>query len=340
VLDVDRFSRLLDQIYECAVEPGGWPECLSAVAGATGCTALTVAIAGTSERDELAALWRSPDQEIGISASVDGRSLAGLVARSDEKLRRLPSPARATDGDIAACRFPCNDRQGLIVVELADGGTLDPLIALVPHLARAGALCHRLASLREGAERAAALLDCAASAVLLVDARMRVLHLNQAARVLLARRDCIATDGGIASAVDTRVALDLSAAVARAAGSQASASAIALRRADGTPVLIHVLPGGAAASRRTGPAFAVVIAVTAGAPQAAALAALSAMCGLTATETAVVREVASGRSPADAAETLGIGVATVRSHLLNVFDKTGTAGQAQLARLVATLKSA
>jgi DNA-binding CsgD family transcriptional regulator len=70
----------------------------------------------------------------------------------------------------------------------------------------------------------------------------------------------------------------------------------------------------------------------------AACEALAQMCGLTAAETGVLRAIAAGGSPAEAAASLGIGVATVRTHLLRIYAKTGVDGQPGLVRLTAALR--
>jgi DNA-binding CsgD family transcriptional regulator len=47
--------------------------------------------------------------------------------------------------------------------------------------------------------------------------------------------------------------------------------------------------------------------------------------------------IAGGRTVAEAAGALGIGVSTVRTHLLRIFDKTGTHRQADLVRMASAL---
>lgn len=55
---------------------------------------------------------------------------------------------------------------------------------------------------------------------------------------------------------------------------------------------------------------------------------------LTAAEVRVVQQLMEGATPGHAAETLGVGLTTVRSQLANIFAKTGAAGQAELSRLM------
>jgi DNA-binding CsgD family transcriptional regulator len=56
--------------------------------------------------------------------------------------------------------------------------------------------------------------------------------------------------------------------------------------------------------------------------------------GLTPAQAALAHEIACGRSVAAAANHLGVSYATARTHLLQIFQKTGTSRQAELVRLM------
>ena len=56
--------------------------------------------------------------------------------------------------------------------------------------------------------------------------------------------------------------------------------------------------------------------------------------GLTTAEAGVVIEVIPGGGREDIARRLGVSVATVRTHLIRIFAKTGVRRQAELVRLV------
>ena len=56
--------------------------------------------------------------------------------------------------------------------------------------------------------------------------------------------------------------------------------------------------------------------------------------GLSPAETRVALALFEGLDPRHAAERLGVSFYTVRGHLVRIFDKTGTHGQADLARLM------
>lgn len=60
---------------------------------------------------------------------------------------------------------------------------------------------------------------------------------------------------------------------------------------------------------------------------------VAALFGLTEAERRIFENVADGLTVQETAEKLGIGVSTVRTHLLRVFEKTDTGRQAELVSL-------
>ncbi len=62
--------------------------------------------------------------------------------------------------------------------------------------------------------------------------------------------------------------------------------------------------------------------------------ALAESYGLTAAETRVLEKLIETQSPAKVAERLGLSLYTVKSHLRKIFQKTGTARQVELLRLI------
>ena len=61
---------------------------------------------------------------------------------------------------------------------------------------------------------------------------------------------------------------------------------------------------------------------------------------LTPAETRVLCQVLSGKNVSEAAKDLGVAASTVRTHLDNIFAKTGVARQTHLIRLVAHVPQA
>ncbi|MBL8700607.1 MAG: hypothetical protein JNK67_19690 [Alphaproteobacteria bacterium] len=81
----------------------------------------------------------------------------------------------------------------------------------------------------------------------------------------------------------------------------------------------------------------LVAAVDPASPHPAATQLIGDLCGLTPAEAQTARLVLAGESPKMIARTLGVSLATVKTHLHRVFAKTGTAGQPDLARRLARI---
>ena len=104
---------------------------------------------------------------------------------------------------------------------------------------------------------------------------------------------------------------------------------------DEAPQFAHVLPmNGSELRTRLQPA--AVAAVFIGRPEPEGEAAvLAAAFGLTSAEAQVLTSLLAGRTRAETAAHLGITLATTKTHLINIFAKTGVKRQAELMRLAA-----
>jgi DNA-binding CsgD family transcriptional regulator len=113
---------------------------------------------------------------------------------------------------------------------------------------------------------------------------------------------------------------------------------IPLTGTDGSIAACYVLPLGKSDRRRElGAGLAALFITTHGASLPPAIEVLSALSGMTSSESRVALMVADGQSTADAAIQLGITINTLRKHLANVFDKTGTSSQLGLMKFVGDL---
>ena len=98
--------------------------------------------------------------------------------------------------------------------------------------------------------------------------------------------------------------------------------------------MIHVLPLGEGLSP-AGAAAALFVAPAVH-PSPPPLAAVAALFDLTPAEARVLELIGAGQGNAEIAAALGVAVATVRTHVLHLFDKTRTHRQAELAALLAS----
>ncbi|WSH31186.1 helix-turn-helix transcriptional regulator (plasmid) [Rhizobium beringeri] len=60
--------------------------------------------------------------------------------------------------------------------------------------------------------------------------------------------------------------------------------------------------------------------------------------GLTPAETRIFELIARGEAPKAIAKQLGLSASTVKTHIRNIFAKTGTRRQADFARMAASLR--
>lgn len=211
-----------------------------------------------------------------------------------------------------------------------DGNEQRLLNALAPHLQRAVSLNLRLLRSEAGRRDLSSILNNSEESAFLVDAQGRVLFANNAGEAML-------RDGTGLCAIDGRLATTVPAKTealrAMICGDAGARSLLATPRRDGTNMIIQVLPGSGMSP--AGAARASIVFVKE--PKERTLPSreqIQALFDLTPTQAAVAREILVGDGAQAAAARLGISHATARTHLLQVFDKTGTSRQAELVRLI------
>lgn len=224
-----------------------------------------------------------------------------------------------------------------------DGERKRLFATLAQHLVRAVAVQRRLYHLTFASESVLAGFDRLQQGFLLVDAAARPLFANRAAHDLLDAGDGIRLEGGAlcASDPDSRHMLRGLISSCAAAASITTCGEVLLRRRTGrlpldvvvTPVSqdteIAALP--LTISQRP---VAIVLISDPEAEIRARLDNLQQRFGLTPAEAAFALEIVKGDGRQAAADRLGITVGTARTHLSNIFDKTGSKRQAELVRLL------
>ncbi|PAQ00966.1 helix-turn-helix transcriptional regulator [Mesorhizobium mediterraneum] len=225
-------------------------------------------------------------------------------------------------------------RQGIITGrEIKLGGLL------LPHVRRSVMISNMLDMGTIERARMAEALDALTCAVVLTNGRGAILHANHAAKHMLRSGGPIHDVHGILQAKIPSASKELHSAIMLAAQDDASIGktgvAVLLTEPGLPPVFARVLPM-AGGDLRAGMDPAAVAAVFIGnAPdEHDAADMLATAFGLTLAETRVLASLLAGHTLAETGASLHIASTTTKTHLDNIFQKTGVSRQADLMRLV------
>lgn len=217
--------------------------------------------------------------------------------------------------------------------------SLTALEALLPHFGRAIRTSCRLAQAEARATGVEGLLARLRDGAVLLHANGAVLYANPVAETLLRSSDGLTTAQGKLRATSPQddAALRRAVAAASAGGSRM----LAVARPSGRASLAVSVQAASARRQRVSDPWriapvpaALVLVVEPDRHGGGTAAIIRALYGLTVTEAVVAERVAEGQGTKDAAEALGIAPSTLRWHLQQIFEKTGTSRQAELARLI------
>ncbi len=185
-----------------------------------------------------------------------------------------------------------------------------------------------------------AALDGLAAAVFLVTRGLRVVHMNAAAERRIRKGGALRLINRHLHPADSagarNLALALAAAIADKPEFRGGGHSIAIPDGNGGGVMATILPLERRDPQSQLKPFSAVAAIFVQDPAVLPLLpgdAFGKLYGLTGGELRVALKVASGLAPQETAETLGIGLQTVKTHLQHIFQKTGTARQAELVAL-------
>jgi DNA-binding CsgD family transcriptional regulator len=213
---------------------------------------------------------------------------------------------------------------------------------IVPHIRRS-VLVGRLIDLK--AAEVASLADTFdgfSAGMCLVDAAGRIVHANTACHVILGAADFLSVVEGRIVASDAKTDQALRELFAAAGSGDAAVGtqgiALPLRAQDGSHYVMHVLPLTSGARRLAGIAYSATAAlfirrVTTEAPPAPEI--IARAYHLTPTELRVLLAIVEVGGVPEVALALGIAESTVRTHLGNLFLKTGAGRQADLVKIAA-----
>ena len=369
----ERVSALIGAIYDCVAAPEKWEGALNQICTelrfATG--VLAVNAMSTGETAIFASVGFTPDWLARAPAyAADALALWGGEARIQQYPLEEPilnshvidratveknrwykefgKPQGLTDG---VAIMLTRDAAGLGNLALGRhyragrvrGAELAHLRLIAPHVRRAVTISRLLDLRAVAASTFASALDALATAVVLVDEHLGIVHVNSAGTGMLAAKDPLRSHQGNLRLPSTAGTDALRTAVTLSSKNEIELGrhgmSIPIRCADGTPCVAHVLPL-RRRELRTGlvnrVTAAVFIAPAVSTPRLPADA-LALLYELTPAEVRVFELIASGGTPAYISVALSIAPSTVKTHLLRLFEKTGCSRQADLVRLAASM---
>jgi DNA-binding CsgD family transcriptional regulator/PAS domain-containing protein len=233
------------------------------------------------------------------------------------------------------------ERQGLF-----DDDTRWRMREISPHIRRAMLIGRTIELKTAEASAFADTLDGISAGMFLVDAGGRIVHANASGQAMLNERCVLRAGGGKLAATAADADHELTQTFATAGGGDAAVGvkgvAVPLAARDGERYVAHVLPLTSGERRRAGAGYAATAALfvrkaTLEVPSPPE--AIARHYKLTPTELRVLLAVVEVGGVSEVAEELGIGEATVKTHLHRLFAKTETRRQADLVKLVAAFSN-
>ncbi len=230
-----------------------------------------------------------------------------------------------------------DQRQGLVDDEMRRRMRL-----VAPHVRRAVLIGSALDYKTAQAAAFADTLDGVGAGMFLIDAGGRMVHANASGQALLEERSVLRAGGGKVVAIAPDADQELNHSLATAGGGDAAVGvkgiAVPLTARDGERYVAHVLPLTAGERRRAGASHAAVAALFVHKAElkfSTPPETIARLYKLTPTELRVLLAIVEVGGVPEVAEALGIGEATVKTHLHRLFAKTETTRQADLVKLVA-----
>ena len=229
---------------------------------------------------------------------------------------------------------------------LVDDNMRGRMAQVVPHVRRATLVGKAMDLKHAEAAMLAETLDGLSAGLVLVDAKARVVHANEAARDLLEAGDFLRSIDGRLMARDAEINQTLRDIFAIASDGDAALGnrgiALTVTAHDGERYALHVLPLSSGDRRRAGIAYAAVAAMfvrKASLQTPSSAEAIGRTYRLTRTELRVLLAVVELESLSEAAQVLGIADTTVKFHLGNIYAKTGANRVTGLIKLMAGLSN-
>ena len=368
-LDVplETFSKVVESIYDCALEPARWHETVGMIVKLLGSNACTLAVHDMENYRDSATFT------VGIAAHY-----VKLAEREYASMNPYPGPIQllpvgtvATsamlipDHELWESKFYQDILKPLKVCDVAGFSVLKTgrrigalsvnrvetqgrygdteirlLTLLAPHICRPVAISDVLNLKTVRSEALEATLDALASGVFMTDREGRVIYMNRAAEHQVKTGNALRIVNNRLSQVDRVAHKALAKAIAEATVDETepptSGITIALPAGQDAGLVATILPLNRGERRSFCGTFAATAAIFVQDPVVVPPLpgeTFAKLYGLSGSELRVLLAMSPGLSVKAAAEILGIGDTTAKTHLQNIYAKTGTSKQTELMNL-------
>jgi DNA-binding CsgD family transcriptional regulator/PAS domain-containing protein len=356
---LDEYSRLVSAIHAAAMTPDHWCDVMQSIQESMGATGGGMIVGGGADRSieyacvppgageqyseyyhrfdyVLDAVERGP---VGVIHT--GGALVALEAHSEfnhDWMRPHHMDdgifVRLTDGSRPTCFLVAAPRRD---ESYADDARLELFEALVPHMQQALRTQEHVDDLEHAARDVAGAVDGMRHAVIVVGPDTRVVHLNAVAEAMQARHEGPYVHYGRlrarSASTDDELQKSIRGALGVASPASYGSSVVHQRVSSPRPLILHVVPF-TSQTRDGEHARALVVVVDPDCQPEPTADLLRRAFGLTKAEADVALLVAQGDGLRPIADELSLSMATVKTHLQHVFDKTDTHRQAELVRLL------
>jgi DNA-binding CsgD family transcriptional regulator len=373
--NIENFSSLIGNIYDCALNPAHWVETLTEINAQMDGAYTMITLAELPYIDSrlvthspwdpqalktLNGEWgidRVPGLSVVAFGDVDTphstlNEVSEEVFYASEFYQTWVKPQGLRDGCIMKFSHTA-DRIGTIATatsvnrDIVTSAERSFMASLSPHLKRAAMIGDLLDHKRIETNVYRDALDSLKTPVLLVDNDCLVVYANESAQKLLSTNSVIRVASGILYPENPMMVSSLHDSVARCVGTNLDLGsrgiAIPVSLQGSSPAVAYVLPlsnsSGQELRSMFRPAAAAVFISTGLANPPGLKDMLCTLYDLTPSEARVAIQVFDGLTPAQAALQQGLSENTMKTHLARVFHKMGVSRQAELVKLVATLSS-